>query len=351
MSKTVDLLVINNAPAFYKINLYNKLSKDIDLHVVFVGNTDQVVSKELTSNTIEFSYQVIFSSNQELGKRNKVISFINLYRIVKNTNYKKIIFGSYDMIELLFLIFMIPSSKNCLQLESTIIETNLNGFYFWLKKIIFGRFSYVLPAGSLHNEILKKLNYKGKSRIVNGVGLLNSGVRTISFNRICDSEYRFLYIGRLIEVKNLEFLIKVFNSNGHKLTIVGQGVLDLHLKEIANDNIKFLGYIENSILRNIFNENDILILPSFSETWGLVVEEAIYFGLPVIVSNKVGCGLDLVEQFTTGVIFKHDCEESLNNAINNMIKNYNKYKFNCVNFDFCKKDSDQINCYINLLDK
>ena len=39
----------------------------------------------------------------------------------------------------------------------------------------------------------------------------------------------------------------------------------------------------------MYAEYDILILPSLSEPWGLVVEEALYYGMPVIISDRVGC--------------------------------------------------------------
>ena len=53
----------------------------------------------------------------------------------------------------------------------------------------------------------------------------------------------------------------------------------------------------------VYNIGDILVLPSISETWGLVVNEAFAAGKPVIVSNKVGCAIDLVKDGENGFYF------------------------------------------------
>ena len=54
MKKNVDILIINNCPSFYKINLYNELSKHCSIHVIFIGLTDQVVINKSVIDDICF---------------------------------------------------------------------------------------------------------------------------------------------------------------------------------------------------------------------------------------------------------------------------------------------------------
>ena len=61
------------------------------------------------------------------------------------------------------------------------------------------------------------------------------------------------------------------------------------------------GYKNQYQISKLYKKNDILILPSAYETWGLVVNEAMAAGLPCIVSNKVGCRYDLVKNGKTGL--------------------------------------------------
>ena len=70
----IELLIINNVPSFYKINLYNELSKKINIHVVFLALTDQVVNSSQFRNEINFSFEII--SDIQIEKRNKILSLI-----------------------------------------------------------------------------------------------------------------------------------------------------------------------------------------------------------------------------------------------------------------------------------
>ena len=63
-----------------------------------------------------------------------------------------------------------------------------------------------------------------------------------------------------------------------------------------------------------------LILPSKFEPWGLVIEEAIYNGIPVISSNKVGCNQDLISNLKVGYVFKNNSIESLKKCVNKIKK-------------------------------
>jgi glycosyltransferase involved in cell wall biosynthesis len=65
---------------------------------------------------------------------------------------------------------------------------------------------------------------------------------------------------------------------------------------------------------------DLFVLPSkLHETWGLVVSEAMNFGLPVVVSDKVGCAADLVHPGRNGVIVPHDDAGALAHAIGTLL--------------------------------
>ena len=68
--------------------------------------------------------------------------------------------------------------------------------------------------------------------------------------------------------------------------------------------VTFGGFLNQTEIARAYVAADCLVLPSdFGETWGLVVNEAMACGLPVIVSDRVGCGPDLVEEGVTGYTF------------------------------------------------
>ena len=110
-----------------------------------------------------------------------------------------------------------------------------------------------------------------------------------------------------------------------------------------------MGFIANEKLGKVYQAHDVFILPSKYEPWGLVVEEAIYWGIPVIVSDKVGSSIDIVKNLGTGCIFHSDDINSLHQSIERIEKNYTKYKIAVDNVNFEDRKHQQIEAYWNLL--
>lgn len=143
----------------------------------------------------------------------------------------------------------------------------------------------------------------------------------------------FLFVGRLAPEKNVGLLINAFRTlHAHypetALLIVGDGPERSSLKQMAHDmdSVHFAGYVVFPELVKYYKMSDILVLPSEHEPWGLVVNEAMTFGLPVIVSDKVGCRVDLISSSNNGMIFKYDNEQDLYEKMVCMFgRNYQDY--------------------------
>jgi glycosyltransferase involved in cell wall biosynthesis len=66
---------------------------------------------------------------------------------------------------------------------------------------------------------------------------------------------------------------------------------------------RFLGFVNQSKLPAVYASSDVVVLPSIAtETWGLVVNEAMACGVPAVVSDAVGCGPDLIQPGATGAV-------------------------------------------------
>jgi len=344
-----DLLIITNVPSFYKINLYNLIYLHAKIHVVFIGiNSRKSLNNNEYQEGINFSYSII--NETAIEKRNVLKSSISIIKKVLSYNYRKLILCGWNLFEFKILFFLSPAYKNILELESTIIESKTKGIFGVVKKILLRRISIALPSGKLHTDLLKVLDFKGIIRETNGVGVIYRKpmlCKKKMHNR--GNTLRYLYVGRLVPEKNIELLVEVFNKNGLPLTIVGTGFLYDELSIKANNNIKFVGFVKNENLQDIYCSNDVFILPSKRETWGLVIEEAIYYGLPVIISDAVGCQYEMVRKPMTGLIFKSDNIESLVQCIRNIELNYSLYKRNVDGFDFYQKYKEQVDSYLYAL--
>jgi glycosyltransferase involved in cell wall biosynthesis len=121
----------------------------------------------------------------------------------------------------------------------------------------------------------------------------------------------FLYVGKLEPKKRIMDLLQALDSvktvHNIKLLIVGAGEIMDEAKRYTEEKnlpVSFAGFMNQTEITRAYAAGDCLVLPSdYGETWGLVVNEAMACGLPAIVSDRVGCGPDLVEDGITGFIF------------------------------------------------
>ena len=102
-------------------------------------------------------------------------------------------------------------------------------------------------------------------------------------------------------------------------------------------------------MKYFYQESQVLILPSFSEPWGLVVEEALNNGLPVIVSSQVGCAEEIIKSGYNGLVFSIDDAEGLKRSILKMTHPdfYNTLRKNIATIDYKNISMEQVNCYLN----
>jgi glycosyltransferase involved in cell wall biosynthesis len=114
--------------------------------------------------------------------------------------------------------------------------------------------------------------------------------------------HRFLYVGVLIERKNVAALLRAFaqiRDLDDTLTVVGTGPLADSLRALAAElalsgRVRFAGSLEGDELVAAYGTSDTLVLPSTSEVWGLVVNEALAAGLNTVVSDTAGVTPDIV---------------------------------------------------------
>ena len=87
--------------------------------------------------------------------------------------------------------------------------------------------------------------------------------------------------------------------------------------------VKFLGFVNQSQLPRLYAASDIFVLPSEDEPWGLVINEAMAAGLPVIVSDDVGAAADLVQDRNTGIVYPMGDIAALTGSLVLLIENAN----------------------------
>jgi glycosyltransferase involved in cell wall biosynthesis len=119
-----------------------------------------------------------------------------------------------------------------------------------------------------------------------------------------------LFVGNLAPWKGVATLTAALSNlveHGERVRLVmyGEGPLADQLRQEAERlPIHLAGFKGKEAVARAYAAADMFVLPSLREQWGLVVNEALSAGLPVVVSEAVGCGEDLVQEGVTGLRFR-----------------------------------------------
>jgi len=340
----VDYLFITHLPAFYKVDLYNEIANKAKVYVIFIGKGSQIRHGDFTHADTNFDFTVL--NDCEFEKRKLTQSLIALRKNLKNISAKKIVVGGWDLPEF-WWVALTKRPRMWLALESSIYESSTQGISAVIKKCFLKRTQGVFVSGVPHHDLLNKLNYHGKIVKTGGVGFFRAATKKA---QPLPFEGRFLYVGRLSAEKNLMLLLKAFKTcPQYRLTIIGQGPAFEKLKQQAPANVSFLGHIANDKLGQYYQDHNVFILPSLKEPWGLVVEEALYYGLPTLVSTHVGARIDLVEQYQAGLVFEPNNVEDLLAAIKQVEIDFAKLQQNVQHINFSQRNDEQVAAYLKVL--
>jgi glycosyltransferase involved in cell wall biosynthesis len=142
-------------------------------------------------------------------------------------------------------------------------------------------------------------------------------------------EIVILFVGKFVAVKRpLDLLIAYARLpapliRASRIVFVGEGHLHECIRDQAQhlglDGVHFLPFQNQTMMPAVYRMGDLLALPSESETWGLVVNEAMNLACPAIVSDHVGCAYDLVVPGHTGWVFPKGNLQALSHCLEDAI--------------------------------
>jgi len=191
-----------------------------------------------------------------------------------------------------------------------------------IKRVFVGACDAAHVYGSSNAEYLESLGMK-RSAIIEKRATIDSELflkRRAAFH---SGFRRFIYVGRFSPEKNLPRLLEAFQivrrRNKAELILVGYGPDEEQLRQQArelklSESVVFAGAMTQDEVGCALADSDCLVLPSLSEPWGLVANEALCSGIPIIVSSRCGCARDLVTE-DSGWVVEPEVPEKLAEAM------------------------------------
>jgi glycosyltransferase involved in cell wall biosynthesis len=150
-----------------------------------------------------------------------------------------------------------------------------------------------------------------------------------AFNLPAEGVPVILFVGRLVAKKQPSFLLDAYSRVRRELPcalmIVGSGELEPSLRaKVAREQIPdvhFAGFLNRTQISQAYVAADVFALPSREhETWGMVVNEAMNFSLPIVVTDKVGCADDLVRDGENGFVVSSEDSSDLAERLCQLIR-------------------------------
>ena len=212
----------------------------------------------------------------------------------------------------------------------------------------------ILVPGSLHREYFEKFTDKDRIYIMPNVSNISSDIKRIDKK----DNRQILYVGRLIKRKGVIYLIKAFELLKEKigdasLIIIGDGQEEVNLKEYVRKNnigdVTFTGKVDNDELKNYYINCNLVVVPSVNyqmgDPWVFVLNEAMYYNNPMIVTDAVGASKDMIRD--NGFIVEEKNVNQLYEAMLRIIGDYDLQRSMSENSYNIIKDEYQ---YSNMID-
>lgn len=138
-----------------------------------------------------------------------------------------------------------------------------------------------------------------------------------------------VFVGQLVERKGIRHLLQAFkelNPEVHDvgLILVGDGPMKNTFKSLCNGRVNkrvhFLGFVDEETKIQCYSISDVFVLPSLKDHWGLVVNEAMLCGLPVIVTEATGAK-EMIERGVNGLVVDETSSSQLCAALRRVVLN------------------------------
>lgn len=331
----MKVLFTTNTPAAYRVDFFNELGKHCDLTVLFETEQDKSRDKKWTSEQYK-NFKAIFLKGLNVGNAEAVCLEVLKYL---NNDYDEIIVGAYytptaqiaiEYMKWKHIPFVISS-------DGGFINRSESKAKYCIKKHYIGAADGWLSTGKTTTEYLKYYGAEDSkiwlypfTSIKDGQILkqpvLKEEKNAIRNHLKMKEERICLSVGQFIYRKGFDLLLKAANEMSHTIGfyIIG-GTPTKEYNDFVEQNnlsnVHFVGFMRKSELEEYYKAADLFVLPTREDIWGLVINEAMSYGLPVVTTDRCIAGLEMIDNGKNGFIVPVDAIEELKDAMEKILNN------------------------------
>jgi len=325
----IRLVVLTEIIAPYRIPVFNALARQdgINLHVMFLAENDPQLRQWLVyKDEIRFSYQVLPSRRHRVLGLNLLLNR-GLKNGLRQASPDAILCGGYNYLaswqaqswarkNRVPFVLWVESTDRDRRSRKRVVESLKAKFMAGCSAFVVpgkSSFEYVRNFGVLEEDIFTAPNAVDIELFAQRAAAVRQDAALHRQALKLPSRF-FLSVGRLVPEKGVFELLEAYGKLAAELraeiglVFVGEGTARQELarrgSNIVPGSIQYAGFAQREQLASYYALADVFVFPSHSDPWGLVVNEAMACGLPVISSDAAGCTADLVEDGWNGRVVR-----------------------------------------------
>ncbi|MEH6908013.1 glycosyltransferase family 4 protein [Neobacillus drentensis] len=332
----MKVLWLTNIPSPYRVDFFTELGNYCDVTVLFERRN--ALDRENKWLADKFSnFKAIFLKSTVIG--NEVGLSFEVLKFVKKNQYDIIIVSNYYSPTGMLMIKALKARKLPFGLVADGgIPKKDKGIMRWIKTHFIKSASFWLSSGILTDQYL--ISYGAKEEKIFHFPFTSLRKQEVDEAFLsCKGDKQFykgqlgikepkavLSIGQFIHRKGFDVLLKSAASlpDNFGVYIIGGEPTQEYINLINKFNIKnvhFVGFQTKIQLKEYYKACDLFVLPTREDIWGLVINEAMAFGLPVITTNRCVAGLELIKDYENGFIVPIEDIETLMLNIQDILDN------------------------------
>ena len=330
--REMKVLWLANIPSPYRVKFFNELGKYCELMVLF----EKKSSSERDDSWKKFktdNFKAVFLKGKSVGVAEAFCPSIIKYL---NKEYNHIVVTNYSDPTGILAILWMKLQRIPYEIEGDGAFPGKNiGIKTKIKAFLLQGATRCFSTAKLHDVYYMQCGVK-KEKIVR-YPFTSISEKDLLENPVSDKEKQIirekldmkekrivLAVGQFIQRKGLDILIKAFNGvdKNFGLYIVGGKAPEQYISLAeGRDNIHFVDFMQPKVLKEYYMAADVFVHPTREDIWGLVINEAMANGLPVVTTDKCIAGLEMVMNNKNGYIVPVENVEKIRQAVNDCIIN------------------------------